>query len=121
MILKSILAFLLGAIICATAQILIDKTNLTPAKILVSFVLFGIILGGVGLYEPLFKIGGCGASLPLLGFGANVAKGVKEAVDKMGFLGVLKGSFTAMSAGATVALLCGLIASLLFKGKPKKL
>ena len=121
MLTKALFAFVIGGIICGIAQILIDKTKLTPAKILVFYVVFGVFLGAVGLYEPLFKIGGCGASLPLLGFGANVAKGVKEAVENMGFLGVLKGSFTAMSAGATVALLSGLVASLLFKGKPKKI
>ena len=121
MLIKSLFAFLVGGAICAAAQIFIDKTKLTPAKILVSLVIFGVILGGIGLYQPIFDFCGCGISLPLVGFGANVAKGVRDAVSEMGFLGIFKGPFTAMSAGATVALLCGFIASLIFRGKSKKL
>ena len=121
MLLKSLFAFLVGGAVCAIAQILIDKTKLTPAKILVSLVVFGVILGGVGLYRPIFDFCGCGISLPLIGFGANVAKGVRDAIDQMGFFGILKGSFTAMSAGATVALICGFVTSLIFRGKSKKL
>ena len=121
MLIKALLAFLFGGLICAIAQIMIDKTKLTPAKILVFYVVFGVFLGAVGVYEPLFKLCGCGVSLPLLGFGANIAKGVKESVEAMGFLGILKGSFTAMSAGATVSLICGLLAALIFRGKPKKI
>lgn len=121
MLLKSLFSFLVGGAVCSAAQILIDKTRLTPAKILVSYVVFGVILGGVGLYRPIFDFCGCGISIPLIGFGANVAKGVRDAVNEMGFLGILKGSFTAMSAGATVALLCGLFASLIFRGKSKKM
>ena len=121
MLLKALFAFLVGGAICSITQILIDKTKLTPSKILVCLVVFGVILGGIGLYQPIFDFCGCGISLPLVGFGANVAKGVRDAVTEMGFLGIFKGSFTAMSAGATVALLCGFIASLIFRGKSKKI
>jgi stage V sporulation protein AE len=99
MILKPFLAFILGGFICAIAQILIDKTKLTPARILVCFVVFGTFLGAIGLYEPIFEIFGCGISIPLIGFGGNIAKGVSEAVEKHGFLGALEGAFTASSAG----------------------
>lgn len=119
MIVKLILAFLIGGIFCAIAQILIDKTSLTPAKILVIFVCFGVLLGAVGLYEPIFKLAGCGISLPIVGFGGVVAKGVKEAVDEFGILGVLKGPFSSMSAGVLASLLLGFIVSLLFHSKPK--
>ena len=119
MIIKLIFAFLLGGILCATAQIMIDKTTLTPAKILVIFVCFGVLLGAVGLYEPIFKLAGCGISLPIVGFGGIVAKGVKEAVDEFGILGVLKGPFSSMSAGVLASLLIGFIVSLLFHSKPK--
>ena len=119
MIVKLILSFLIGGIFCAIAQILIDKTSLTPAKILVIFVCFGVLLGAVGLYEPIFKLAGCGISLPIVGFGGVVAKGVKEAVDEFGILGVLKGPFSSMSAGVLASLLLGFIVSLLFHSKPK--
>jgi len=119
MIVKLILAFLIGGIFCAIAQILIDKTSLTPAKILVIFVCFGVLLGAVGLYEPIFNLAGCGISLPIVGFGGVVAKGVKEAVDEFGILGVLKGPFSSMSAGVLASLLLGFIVSLLFHSKPK--
>lgn len=118
---KSILAFLVGGLCCLIAQILIDKTKITPAKILVSYVVFGVFFGAVGLYEPLFEKVGCGISLPLIGFGSSIAKGVREAVDSEGLIGILKGPFTAMSAGATLALLLGFLASVFFKGKSKKL
>ena len=119
MIVKLILAFLIGGIFCAVAQILIDKTSLTPAKILVIFVCFGVLLGAIGLYEPIFKLAVCGISLPIVGFGGVVAKGVKEAVDEFGILGVLKGPFSSMSAGVLASLLLGFIVSLLFHSKPK--
>lgn len=121
MLVKSILAFLVGGIFCAIAQILIDKTSLTPARILVTYVVFGVFLGGVGFFNPLFELAGCGASLPLVGFGANVAKGVKKAIDEMGFFGVLGGAFSAAAIGCTVSLLMGLLASLFFRGKSKRL
>ena len=121
MLLKSLLAFLMGGIICVIAQILIDKTKITPAKILVSYVVFGIILGALELYKPLFEIFGCGISVPLVGFGGSVAGGVKEAVIEKGFLGALGGAFSAMGAGCIVALSSGLIASFFVKGKSKKM
>lgn len=121
MITKALLAFLLGGIICVVAQILIDKTKLTPARILVSYVVFGVFLGAVGLYEPIFEIFGCGISVPLIGFGGNIAKGVRVSVESDGFLGILKGSLTASSAGLTLALLSGLISSFFSKGKSKNL
>ncbi len=121
MITKALLAFLIGGLFCVLAQLLIDKTSLTPAKILVCFVVFGVFLGGVGLYKPLFEISGCGASVPLIGFGGNIAKGVKEAVDKDGIFGVLGGAFSSASVGCTVALLSGFISSVFFKGKSKRL
>lgn len=121
MLLKSICSFAVGGLVCLIAQVLIDKTKITPAKILVSYVVFGVFFGAVGLYDPIFEVAGCGISLPLIGFGSNIAKGVREAVDSDGFLGILRGSFTAMSAGATLALLLGFLASVFFKGKSKKL
>ena len=121
MILKLILAFVMGGSICVIAQILIDKTKLTPAKILVSYVVFGVILGAVGIYKPLFEIFGCGISIPLIGFGGAVASGVKEAVISDGLIGALGGAFSAMGAGCIVALISGLIASFSVKGKPKKM
>ena len=121
MILKAFLAFVLGGFICVIAQILIDKTKLTPARILVSFVVFGVFLGAVGFYKPLFEIFGCGISIPLIGFGGNIASGVKDIVDKEGFLGVFKGALSSSSAGLSVALISGLLASLFFKGKSKNL
>ena len=121
MLLKPLLAFLLGGLLCVVAQILIDKTKLTPARILVFYVVFGVFIGAIGLYEPAFEIFGCGISVPLVGFGGNIAKGVREAVDKDGFLGVLNGAFNAASVGLTVALLSGLISSLFSKGKSKNL
>ena len=121
MLIKALLAFLMGGAICVIAQILIDKTKLTPAKILVSYVVFGVILGALGLYEPLFKIFGCGISVPLVGFGSAVAGGVKEAVIEKGLFGVLGGAFSAMGVGSAVALISGLTASVFVKGKSKKM
>lgn len=112
-------AFLVGGAICVIAQLLIDYTRLTPAKILVSFVVLGVILGGVGLYEPLVKFAGAGASVPLLGFGNTLAKGVREAVEESGFLGIFTGGLKATAGGITVAILAGLIVSLIFKPKDK--
>ena len=119
MIVKMIFAFLVGGTLCGAAQVMIDKTTLTPAKILVIFVCFGVLLGGVGLYDPIFDLVGCGISLPIVGFGGTVAKGVREAVDEFGILGVLKGPFSSMSAGVLASLLFGFIVSLFFHSKPK--
>ena len=112
-------AFLVGGAICVIAQLLIDYTKLTPAKILVSFVVLGVILGGIGLYEPLVEFAGAGASVPLLGFGNTLAKGVREAVAEKGFLGILSGGLKATAGGITVAIVAGLLVSLIFKQKDK--
>ena len=121
MFIKALLAFLIGGLICVFAQILIDKTSITPAKILVLYVVLGVLIGAIGIYKPLFEISGCGVSLPLIGYGANIAKGVKEAVLKDGLLGILKGSFEASAIGGTVSLFLGFLLSLFFKGKSKNL
>lgn len=112
-------AFLVGGSICLLAQLLIDYTKLTPAKILVSFVVLGVILGGIGIYQPLVDFAGAGASVPLLGFGNTLAKGVREAVQEDGFLGILTGGLKATAGGITVAITAGLLASLVFKPKDK--
>ena len=112
-------AFLLGGILCVIGQILIDKTKLTPARILVAYVVAGVILGAVGLYQPLIDWGGAGASIPLTGFGNTLAKGVRKAVDESGFLGVLTGGLKAAAGGITAAILFGFLAALFFKPKDK--
>lgn len=112
-------AFLIGGALCVIAQILIDRTKLTPARILVSYVVAGVILTAVGVYEPLVKFAGSGATVPLTGFGYALATGVKESVAREGLYGALKGGLTATSAGIAAAVSLGLIASLIFKGKPK--
>ena len=112
-------AFLVGGGICLLAQLLIDYTKLTPAKILVSFEVLGVILGGIGIYQPLVDFAGAGASVPLLGFGNTLARGVREAVQEDGFLGILTGGLKATAGGITVAITAGLLASLIFKPKDK--
>ena len=112
-------AFLVGGALCALAQILIDKTKLTPARILVGYVVLGVILSAIGIYEPLAEFAGAGASVPLTGFGYNIAKGVKEAVQEDGFLGILTGGLKATAGGITAAILAGLIVSFIFKAKDK--
>ena len=112
-------AFLVGGGICLIAQLLIDYTKLTPAKILVSFVVLGVILGGIGLYQPLVDFAGAGASVPLLGFGNTLAKGVREAIEESGFLGIFTGGLKATAGGITVAVVAGLLVSLIFKQKDK--
>ena len=112
-------AFLVGGILCLIGQILIDKTKLTPARILVSYVVAGVILGAVGVYKPLVEFAGAGASVPLTGFGYTLSKGVREAVDKDGFLGIFTGGLKATAGGITAAVFAGLLASLLFKAKDK--
>ena len=121
MLLKSLLAFLCGAVICAISQILIDKTRLTPAKILVCLVIFGSVLGALGLYEPLFKIFGCGISVPLVGFGSTVINGVRDAVDTEGFIGIFKGAFSAMGAGTVLCLFMGFLSAIFVRASSKKL
>ena len=115
MILDYIKAFLVGGTICAIGQILIDFTKLTPARILVSFVVSGVILGGIGLYQPLIEFAGAGATVPLTGFGALLAKGVKTAIAEKGAFGILSGGLTSTSAGITAAIFFGLIVALIFK------
>lgn len=112
-------AFLVGGSICLIGQVLMDMTKLTPARILVSYVVIGVILGAVGLYEPLVKFAGAGATVPLTGFGYNIAKGVREAVSQNGILGILSGGLKSTAGGITAAIVAGLIVSFLFKPKDK--
>ena len=111
--------FLIGGLICMIGQLLIDNTNLTPARILVLFVVLGVVLGGLGLYQPLVDWAGAGASVPLTGFGNTLVQGTKEAIREQGLLGVLTGPLSAGSAGITAAILSGIIVSLLAKPKSK--
>ena len=112
-------AFLVGGLICFLGQVLIDKTKLTPARILVSYVVMGVFLGAIGIYKPLAEFAGAGATVPLTGFGYALAKGVKEAVQEQGFLGIFTGGLKATAGGITVAIVAGLLASLIFKAKDK--
>ena len=114
-------AFIIGGILCVIGQILIDKTKLTPARILVSYVVAGVILGGIGLYKPLadFAGAGAGATVPLTGFGYNLAKGVKEAISQDGVLGIFTGGLKATAGGITTAITAGLLVSLIFKARDK--
>ena len=112
-------AFLVGGMFCFIGQILIDKTKLTPARILVGYVVAGVILGGLGLYKPIVEFAGAGATVPLTGFGYNLAKGVKEAVDQQGFLGIFTGGLKAAAGGITAAIISGLIVSLIFRDQDK--
>ena len=112
-------AFVVGGILCVIGQILIDKTKLTPARILVSFVVAGVVLGGLGLYEYLAKFAGAGATVPLTGFGYTLAKGVREAIAEDGFLGIFTGGLKATAGGITAAITAGLLVSFLFKPKDK--
>ncbi|MEG2597460.1 MAG: stage V sporulation protein AE [Oscillospiraceae bacterium] len=111
--------FLVGGMICAVGQILIDFTKLTPAKILVSFVVAGVVLGAFGLYQPLIDFAGAGASVPLTGFGNMLAKGVAEGISRDGWMGILTGGLTSTAGGITAAMMFGLIIALLFKSKDK--
>ena len=112
-------AFLIGGALCLVGQILIDKTGLTPARILVSYVVIGVILGAVGVYGPFAEFAGAGATVPLTGFGNLLAKGVRDAVDEKGFLGIFTGGLKATAGGITAAIAAGLLASLLFRAKDK--
>ncbi len=112
-------AFLVGGAICLIGQLLIDKTKLTPARILVSYVVIGVLLGAVGLYEPFAEFAGAGATVPLTGFGNTLVKGVREAVDKQGFLGVFTGGLKATAGGIAAAITAGLLAAILFRPKDK--
>ena len=112
-------AFLVGGALCVIGQIFIDKTALTPARILVSYVVAGVILGAVGLYKPLVEFAGAGATVPLTGFGFILYEGVKKAVEAYGIWGVLIGGLTASAAGIAASIIFGLIMSLIFKSKEK--
>lgn len=112
-------AFVVGGAICAIGQLLIDYTKLTPARILVSYVVAGVILGGLGWYQPLLDLAGAGASIPLTGFGSLLAKGVREAVAEKGLLGVFSGGLTASAAGIALAIFAALLTGLLSKPKDK--
>lgn len=112
-------AFVIGGALCVIGQILIDKTKLTPARILVSYVVAGVFLGAIGLYPKLVDFAGAGATVPLTGFGNTLAKGVREAVMKDGFMGIFTGGLAAAAAGICAAVFFGLLAGLIFKPKDK--
>lgn len=116
---RLVVAFLVGGVLCAIAQILIDKTKLTPARILVTYVVCGVFLTGIGLYGSLVKLAGNGATTPLTGFGYCLAEGVKKAVDKDGLIGALTGGITGAAGGITAAIFMGISVALIFKSKPK--
>ncbi|MBR6735577.1 MAG: stage V sporulation protein AE [Oscillospiraceae bacterium] len=108
-------AFIVGGALCAVGQVLIDYTKLTPARILVGYVVAGVILGAVGVYQPLIDWAGAGASVPLTGFGATLAKGVREGIAEKGFFGILTGGLTATAAGIATAIISGVVISFIFK------
>ena len=113
-------AFLIGGLFCAVAQILIDKTSLTPARILVLYVSLGVVLTAIGFYDPLVKFAGCGATTPLTGFGYSLAVGVKKAVDEKGLIGALLGGLTGTAGGIASAIVFGYTFALIFRSHPKK-
>lgn len=119
MLMEYIWAFLIGGLLCAIGQVLIDLTKLTPARILTSYVVAGVILGGLGWYQPLIDLAGGGATVPLTGFGHLLAKGVRKAVDMNGFIGIFMGGFTSAAVGISAAIFFGLIAALMFKSGTK--
>ncbi|MBE6612220.1 MAG: stage V sporulation protein AE [Ruminococcaceae bacterium] len=112
-------AFVVGGALCAIAQVLIDRTKLTPARILVCYVVAGVILTGIGVYGPLVELAGAGATVPLTGFGYSLAMGVRAAVNERGLIGALTGGLTATAAGITAAMVFAWLAAVFFKGKPK--
>ena len=113
-------AFLCGGVLCAVGQVLLDRTKLTPARILVCYVTAGVLLGGLGLYAPLVEWAGAGATVPLTGFGCTLAKGVQKAVSQHGLLGALTGGISATAGGITAAIFFGFLVALLFRAKPKR-
>ena len=115
-----ILVFLAGGVLCVIAQLLIDLTKLTPARILVIYVVAGVVLGAIGIYAPLVEFAGAGATTPLTGFGYLISKGVREAVDEQGLLGALTGGLKAAAGGTAAALVFGYLATLCFSSRPKK-
>lgn len=112
-------AFLVGGLFCLIGQVLIDKTKLTPARILVGYVVAGVILGAIGIYKPIVDFVGAGATVPLTGFGYTLAKGVKESIQNDGFLGILTGGLKATAGGITAAIIAGLLMSVFFKARDK--
>ena len=112
-------AFLVGGLLCFLGQVIIDKTKLTPARILVAYVVLGVFLGAMGIYEPIAEFAGAGATVPLTGFGYNLAKGVQEAVEQDGFIGIFTGGLKACAGGIAAAIFAGLLASLVFKARDK--
>ena len=118
-LLKCIYAFLVGGFICLIGQILIDFTKLTPARILVSFVVLGVVLTAIGVYEPIVEFAGAGATVPLIGFGYSLATGVKEAVREYGLIGAMSGGLTATAAGITASIFFGMLMAVFFKSGDK--
>lgn len=112
-------AFVCGGVLCIIGQLLIDKTKLTPARILVSYVVAGVVLGGLGVYQSIADWGGAGATVPLTGFGFTLAKGVQKAVAEKGLLGAITGGLTSTAGGITAAIVLGLLVAFIFKPKPK--
>lgn len=112
-------SFIVGGLLCVIGQILIDKTKLTPARILVGYVVAGVVVSAFGLYQPIIDFAGAGASVPLTGFGHCLAKGVKEGILENGFIGILTGGLKAASGGITTAIIAGLFVSIIFKAKDK--
>lgn len=119
MFMEYVWAFLIGGLLCAIGQVLIDLTKLTPARILTSYVVAGVVLGALGLYQPIVELAGGGATVPLTGFGNLLAKGVKQAVDENGIIGAFMGGFTSAAVGISAAIFFGLIAALIFKSGSK--
>ncbi len=111
--------FIIGGVLCVIAQILIDKTKMTPARILVLYVTAGVILTAFGWYQPLVDLAGCGATTPLTGFGYSLAKGVEKAVEERGLIGALTGGLTGAAGGIAAAVTFGYLTALLFRSKPK--
>lgn len=119
MFMEYVWAFLIGGLLCAIGQVFIDLTKLTPARILTSYVVAGVVLGGLGWYQPIVDLAGGGATVPLTGFGHLLAKGVRKAVDQNGFIGIFMGGFTSAAVGISAAIFFGLIAALVFKSGSK--
>ena len=113
-------SFIVGGIICVLGQILIDKTSITPARILVTLVVTGVVLTALGVYDPIVKFGGAGATVPLSGFGYLMAKGVTEAIKDKGFIGIITGGLTAGAAGISAAIFCGYVAALCTRSQDKQ-
>ncbi len=114
-----LIAFIVGGFICVVGQIIIDKTKLTPARIMVGYVVCGVILGGIGIYNIVIDFAGAGASVPLLGFGNSLAKGIRDGINETGFIGIFTGALSATAGGITAAILFGYLTSIIFKPRGK--